>query len=226
MEKERRFAYRVFVLKLLCICLLALCGGLGCSSLPMEKVAVPDKRWVCDDKSDEAMKRNDYIAGISLHERFLEREPQNALAMYHLGYAHGRAGNHLKEIWFYEKALALGFKSDHIYFNLGMAYGELDYKAKSFRTFKQAIDMYPNSADNHFGFAIACQRNGNNKRAEKEFLTAIQLDPMHMEARLSLSKLYRDRGDMQKATEQLRKILKIDPSHEIAREFLKVIERK
>jgi tetratricopeptide (TPR) repeat protein len=226
MTKERGFSDRVFILKVLCLYLFALCVGLGCTSFPLEKGVELDKRWTCDKNSDEAMKRNDYVAGISLHERFLEREPQNALALYHLGYAHGRTGNHLKEVLFYEKALALGFKRDHIFFNLGMAYGELDYTEKSIRAFKQAIDMNPNSADNHFGFAIACQRSGNNKGAKKEFLTAIKLEPRHVEARLSLSKLYIDWGEMQKATEQLRKILKIDPTHESARESLERIERK
>jgi tetratricopeptide (TPR) repeat protein len=217
---------RVFVLKVLCIFLFALYGGLGCARHTVEKRVEPDERWTCDDTSDEAMKRKDYAAGISLHERFLEREPQNALALYHLGYAYGRTGNHRKEVLFYEKALALGYNSDHIYFNLGMAYGELNYSKKSIRTFKQAIDMNPNSADNHFGLAIACHRSGNNSRAEKEFLAAIKLDPRHMEARLSLSTLYRDQGDIQKATSQLRQLLKIDPNNERARELLETIEKK
>lgn len=44
-------------------------------------------------------------------------------------------GDHRKEVHFYEEAIALGFKEEHIFFNLGMAYGELNQTKESIKAF-------------------------------------------------------------------------------------------
>jgi tetratricopeptide (TPR) repeat protein len=210
----------------LSFCLAVLLSGTGCSKGISAKKPVPAKTWTCSKAADDAMKRHDYEAAILLHQSFLENEPANGLALYHLGYAYGQTGKHLKEVTYYEKAIALGFKEDSIFFNLGMAYGELNQIEDSIRTFKKALDINPDSADNHFGLALAYQRSISDKLAEKEFLKAIKIDPAHVDARLYLSMLYADMGELQKACEQLRKILEIDPTHRRAREFLKRIEKE
>ena len=206
--------------------LSAVCAGSGCSKALSRKNAEPVKSWTCDKEADEAMKRNDYEAGISLHERFLEKEPENALALYHLGYAYGQIGEHLREVSHYEKAISFGYKKDRIFFNLGMAYGELNQTEKSISAFKQALDTNPGNADNHFGLATAYQKSAADKLAEEEFLKAIEIDPRHVDARLLLSLLYADWGELEKAAGQLRKTLEIDPTNERARHFLERIEKE
>lgn len=185
-----------------------------------------DRTWICDEGADDAMRRQDYEAGILLHQRLLEKEPGNGLALYHLGYAYGQTGEHLKEASYYERAVELGFQENRVFFNLGMAYGELNQPEKSIRAFKKALDIDPDSADNHFGLALAYQGNFDDKLAEEEFLKAIKIDPAHPDARSYLAMLYADGGYLQKAIDQLRKLLEIDPSHKAAREFLERIERE
>jgi len=209
----------------LSLCLAGFLFRAGCAKRSLVNKPVPEKTWTCDKAADEAMKRNDYEAAILLHQHFLEKEPTNGLALYHLGYAFGKTGNHVKEVLYYEKAIALGFKEDNIFFNLGMAYGELNRIKNSIRAFKKALDSNPESADNHYGLALAYQRSVADTLAEKEFLKAIKIDPAHVDARLYLSMLYADMGELQKAAEQLRNILEIDPTHRRASEFLKRIEK-
>lgn len=206
--------------------LSALCVGVGCSKVLSGKRAEPVKAWTCDKEADEAMKQNDYEAGISLHERFLKKDPENALALYHLGYAYGQIGEHLREVSHYEKAISFGYKKDRIFFNLGMAYGELNQMKKAISAFKQALDINPGNADNHFGLAVVYQKNAADKLAEEEFLKAIEIDPRHVDARLLLSLLYADCGELEKAAGQLRKTLEIDPTNERARHFLERIEKE
>jgi tetratricopeptide (TPR) repeat protein len=225
MTNRKSFRHWTFLCSL-AFALSAVCVGAGCSKVLSGKSAEPVKAWTCDKEADEAMKRNDYEAGISLHERFLEKEPENALALYHLGYAYGQIGEHLREVPLYEKAIALGFIRDYIFFNLGMAYGELNQTEKSISAFKQALDMNPGNADNHFGLAMAYQKNAADKLAEEEFLKAIEIDPRHVDARLLLSLLYADCGELEKAAGQLRKTLEIDPTNERARHFLERIEKE
>ena len=210
----------------LVFCLAGLISGAGCSKGFLEKRPTHQKQWTCDKAADEAMKQHDYEAGILLHQRFLEKEPANGLALYHLGYAYGQTGDHVKEVLYYEKSIALGFKRESIFFNLGMAYGELNQIENSIHAFNKALDINPESAENHFGLALAYQRNVSDKLAKKEFLKAIEIDPANVDARLYLSLLYADMGELRKAGEQLRKILEIDPANGRAREFLERIEKE
>ena len=200
--------------------------GSGCSKALLRKNSESEKKWVCDREADDAMKRNDYETGIFLHKRFLEKEPENALALYHLGYAYGQIGEHLREVSHYEKAIACGYTRDRIFFNLGMAYGELNQTEKSISAFKQALKINPGNADNHYELAMAYQRSASDKLAEEEFLKAIDIDPRHVEARLLLSMLYADWGELQMAADQLRKVMEIDPTNERARKFLEKIEKE
>ena len=225
MTNRKSFRLWLFLCGLM-FSLSALCAGSGCSKALLGKNDESKKRWICDKEADEAMKRNDYEAGIVLHQRFLEKEPENALALYHLGYAYGQIGEHLREVSHYEKAIAFGYKRDRIFFNLGMAYGELNQTEKSISAFKQALDINPGNADNHFGLAMAYQKSAIDKLAEDEFLKAIDIDPRHVEARLLLSMLYADWGELQNAADQLRKVLEIDPTNARARKFLERIERE
>jgi len=206
--------------------LSAVCVGAGCSKVLSGKSAEPVKGWTCDKEADEAMKRNDYEAGISLHERFLEKEPENALALYHLGYAYGQIGEHLREVSYYEKAIALGFREEGMFFNMGMTCCEIGQAEKATSAFKEALKINPGSADNHFGLGMAYHITVTNGLAEEELLKAIEIDPRHADARLLLSLLYADWGELQKAAGQLRKVLEIDPTNDRARKFLERIEKE
>ncbi len=206
--------------------LSAVCVGAGCSKVLSGKSAEPVKGWTCDKEADEAMKRNDYESGIILHQRFLEKEPKNALALYHLGYAYGQIGEHLREVSYYEKAIALGFREEGMFFNMGMTYCEIGQAEKATSAFKEALKINPGSADNHFGLGMAYHITVTNGLAEEELLKAIEIDPRHADARLLLSLLYADWGELQKAADQLRKVLEIDPTNDRARKFLERIEKE
>lgn len=210
----------------LALYLVGLYTGPGCSKTALEKTPDLSRTWICDDGADEAMRLRDHETGILLHQQVLEKDPGNGLAYYHLGYAYGQIGNHLKEAFYYEKAIHLGLKRESIFFNLGMAYGELNQTKESIHAFKKALDINPTSADSHFGLAVAYQTSLAYKLAEKEFLEAIRMDPVHLEARLYLSALYADMGELQKALNQLRKVLEIDPTNKRARELLDRIDRE
>ncbi|MBW1959946.1 MAG: tetratricopeptide repeat protein [Deltaproteobacteria bacterium] len=182
---------------------------------------------ICNERADEALKNKDYETGILLHQQLIERQPDNALALYHLGYAYGQTGDRKQEVYYYEKAISEGLnRNAELFFNLGMAYGELNMIPKAISAFKSAVQLNPKSADNHFGLAQAYEANADFASAEIEFLEAIEIDPKHLDARLYLSILYVDRGYFTKARSQLKKILEIDPEHQIARRMLNSIEKE
>jgi tetratricopeptide (TPR) repeat protein len=181
-------------------------------------------KWTCDKAADEAMKRQDYEAGVLLHKRFLEKQPGNALAFYHLGYGYGQLGDHQTEVFYYGKAVAFGLETGQIFFNLGMAYGELDETEKSIDAFKKALEIDPRSGEYHFALAMAYLEMRDKNPAEEELLKVIDIDQGHVEARLLLSTLYLERGETKKTTEQIREVLKMDPTNEEALRLLNRVE--
>ena len=207
--------------------LFGIWAGTGCSRKMAQTGPAFNNAWVCRDDADRAMKQHNYQAAILLHESLLETDTTNALAFYHLGYTFGQIGDHEKEVFHYEKAIALGFRTDQIFLNLGLAYGDLNEIEKSLIAFKKSLEVNPESADSHFGLAIAYFRHGSaDKLAEEEFLKTIDLDPRHLDARLYLSILYADRGEIEKAGRQLRTIIQIDPTNERARNLLEKIDKE
>ena len=175
MSRSIHRIFQVFYIQGIVFCLAGLISGAGCSKRFLERRPALEKEWVCHIAADEAMKKHDYRVAILLHQRLLEKEPANGLALYHLGYACGQTGDHQKEALYYEQAIDLGFKEGSIFFNLGMAYGELNQIENSIDAFNKALNINPSSADNHFGLALAYQRSLADTLAEEEFLKAIDI---------------------------------------------------
>lgn len=211
------------ILTLLFMFLQVFCG---CGTAPVKKGAVPVTDMVCDERADEAMKNRRYEKSIILHEFYLKENPDNGLAMYHMGYSYGQLGDHENEVKCYEKAIDLGFYGSSIFFNLGMVYGEMGRLDDSVRIFKKAIEIEPDRADNHFGLALACQRMGSYKLAEKELKRAIKLDPGSIDAIYFLGIHYVDADRIDKAKTQLEKLMKIDPDNEMTQRLKIMLEDK
>ena len=198
--------------------LLAGCAGLA-PRAPQQ--ATP---WRCDPEADAALNREAYQLGIRLHEQFLRKHPDNALAWYHLGYAFGQTGDHAREIACYQKARELGYTHDDgLFFNAGMAWLELNRLPQALEAFEQALALNPEGADNHFGLALAHEAAGDNQAAEARFRQAISLDPAHLDARLHLAMHFIGRGNRTDALAQLQAVLAQDPQNPQARQLLEAL---
>ena len=161
----------------------SLAQGAGCSRVSVEKPLVTQKKLTCDIQADKAIEDDDYETGIRLHLRLLEKEPENPLALYHLGYAYGHMGDHQKEVFYYEQAIALGLKDESIFYNLGLAYGDLDQLEKAIQAFKKAIAIEPQSLDARFDLSRLYIAIGNFQEARRQLRQILEIDPSYMEAR-------------------------------------------
>ena len=106
--------------------------GSGCATRPLEETSGSDKKVSareslekCDLEADKAMRLEEYENSIRMHERFLQKEPANRLAFYHLGYIYGLTGNHEQETHYYEKAIAHGLKKKNIFLDMLKFYGSV-----------------------------------------------------------------------------------------------------
>lgn len=214
----KSLAVRFFLLIPFCLPLFLAQGG--CTRGIADRETPPRKTWTCDSEADRIMESGDYDTAIISHEALLEKDPDNALALYHLGYIYGQTGAHDKEIRFYERALALGFTPQGLFFNLGMAYGETGRLRDALQSFRRGQEIDPKNADNFFGEAMVHQKTGNDSEEEKALLAALRIRPDHIEARLFLALLYQERGETDRAVREALEVLKIDPHNGAARAIL------
>lgn len=206
--------------------LVFMLGLYSCGSVPVKKSVTPAPNITCDEKADEAMKEKRYEKSVVLHEFFTKENPDNGLAMYHMGYSYGQLGDRENEVKYYEDAINHGFYGYSIFFNLGMVYGEMGRFEDSVRIFKKAIEIEPDRADNHFGLALAYQRMSDYELAENEFKNAVKLDPDDIDSIFFLGVCYSETGRIDEANKQLEKIIEIDPESDMALKLRLILENK
>jgi tetratricopeptide (TPR) repeat protein len=178
-----------------CALSLFFCGlilGAGCSRVSVEKASVDKKTASCDQQADKAIEDNDYETGIRLHQRLLEKEPENPLALYHLGYAYGHMGDHQKEVYYYERAIALGMKDESIFYNLGLAYGDLDQLENAIQAFKKAIAIEPGNLNARFDLSRLYIASGDFQEARHQLQQILKIDPSYPDARGLLESIERE----------------------------------
>src|SRR5260370_34485096 len=91
---------------------------------------------VCDVNADYSLGVEDYADAIRIHREILRKNPGDALAHYHLGFAEGMIGNRATEIDEYRRAEVLGLRIWDLYLNQGLAElesGDLDAATNSLR---------------------------------------------------------------------------------------------
>ena len=133
--------------------------------------------FTCDKKADEALKNKNYEKSIILHEFFIKENPDNGLAMYHLGFSYGQLGDHEKEVKYYEEAIRLGYRSPGLFFNLGMAYGETGRPDDAIKMFKRAGELDPEDADSFYHLGMLYLETGQTEKAKKQLEKLMKIDP-------------------------------------------------
>lgn len=194
----------------------------GCSQATVRS---PQPGWSCDAKADAAVHSQHWQLALQLHRRFLELEPGNCLALYHLGYILGKLNEHQLEVEAYERALACGYlNNDRLFYNLGMAFAELSEPEKALAALERAIQLNPDDAENHFGLGYIAQLTGHSARAVKALQKAIDLSAGHLDARNLLARIYLDQGRLDEAKIQLLEIQRRDPDNQEAMILWKIYE--
>jgi FimV-like protein len=180
---KRKVFFKGFRFCTLLFFFFGLVQGAGCSRVSIEKPPATQEKLSCDPQADKAIEDNDYETGIRLHEQLLEKEPENRLALYHLGYAYGHMGDHQKEIFYYERAIALGMKDESIFYNLGLAYGDLNQLQNAIQAFKEAIEIEPGNLNARFDLSRLYLEVGDLKEARHQLQQILEIDPSDREAR-------------------------------------------
>ncbi len=194
----------------------------GCSTTT---VTSPKPGWSCDSEADAAVHSGQWQMALQLHQRYLESEPGNCLAHYHLGYILGKLDERQLEVDAYDRAIACGYSNDdRLFFNLGMALNELSEPDKALAALERAIQLNPGNAENHFGLGYIAHLAGYNDRAVKALQKAVDLTADHLDARNLLARVYLDQGRLDEAKKQLQEIRRREPDNQEALFLWKIYE--
>lgn len=128
-----------------------------------------------------------------MHRQLLARDPQNALAHYHLGFAYGMTNRYEEEVAEYQRAVALGLIDWTLLLNLGLVYFQQADFARAAELLRVAELLAPGIAEPHYNLALTYERLGMLRQAEQEGLAALALAPRDPDIRNTLAILYAER---------------------------------
>lgn len=181
--------------------------------------------WVCDEEADAVVRQQNWDHALADHLSLLKEDPDNCLAIYHLGYIYGKMGKRMEETVQYERAVRCGLNmDDHLFYNLGMAYGEMNLTDEALAAFEQAVRLNSQNAENYFGLGMTAQAVGQTEKALSALLKAVDLDPHHWEAHMILARIYLDQGQLTSARIHLDVLRKGLPKNEEVTELWQTYE--
>jgi tetratricopeptide (TPR) repeat protein len=178
---------------------------------------------ICDSSADYFLGAEDYPEAIRLHLEVLRRDPNSALAHYHLGFAYGMAGQTGKEIEEYERAIALGLRIFDVFLNLGSARLELG----DFVGATEALQTASSLADRpevHFNLSIVYERQRMLREAGIEIQRALSQTPNDPDYLNMLAVVAGDRGNVAQARNIWREILSLHPYYAPAAANLRFLD--
>ncbi len=161
---------------------------------------------VCDVAADYALGTEDYPAAIRLHRELVRKNPSDALAHYHLGFAEGMVGNRTEEIREYSQAESLGLRLWDLFLNLGLAQLEENELAAATASLQRAVLLGARHSEAHFTLALVEEKRGMLSDAERQTLTALQLTPRQQDALNLLGVIYAEEGKSARASETWREL--------------------
>jgi Flp pilus assembly protein TadD len=209
--------------ELRCVPLLVL-GALFLSMIrPAGAVAREIDGEVCDVAADYALGVEDYAQAIRLHHEVIQKNPRDALAYYHLGFAEGMIGDTSGEIREYARAEALGLRLWDLFLNLGLAQLEENDLDAATASFRRAVLLGAGHSEAHFNLALVEERRGMLSDAERETLIAMQLAPRERETLNLLGVIYAEEGKSDRAAATWRELTQDFPDYAPAHVNLAVL---
>jgi Flp pilus assembly protein TadD len=178
---------------------------------------------VCNVSADYALGIEDYGEAIRLHREILRKNPGNALARYHLGFAEGMIGNSATEVDEYRRAEVLGLRIWDLFLNLGLAELERGDLYAATDSLQRAVLLGGEHSEPHFNLALVEERRGMLANAEHETLASLLLNPGQPDARNLLAVIYVQEGKTIRASLVWRELVRDVPDYQPARTNLALL---
>jgi len=172
---------------------------------------------ICDVEGDFFLGVEDYPTAIRLHQEIVGRDPGNAPALYHLGFAPGMNGRHREEMAEYRRAVEPGLTDRARFLNLELAYLEQGSPNSAVHALMMAVLTSHERPELHDDLALAYDRLRMLGAAQQRALTALAPDPDDPDTRNTVALLPAERGDYARARLGWSSLLSDNPAYRPAK---------
>jgi tetratricopeptide (TPR) repeat protein len=181
------------------------------------------EQQICDIGADYSLGVEDYPEAIRRHVEVVLKNPDDALAHYHLGFALGMVGDKKAEVREYQRAEALGLSSWDLFLNLGLAQLENDDFDAATDSLRRAVLLGEDHPEAHFNLALVEERRGVLADAELETLASLRLNSEQPDARNLLGVICAQKGETARASKIWRDLVRDLPDYEAAHANLAIL---
>ncbi len=166
---------------------------------------------------------------FSAYTEILKRDPNNALAHYHLGAVSEKLGAVDSALRSYQEALRLNPNLSEArtaleghYINQGVAQRRSNQLDAAVQSFQQALSYNASSANAHFELGQTLEQQGRLGEAILEYQEAIKQDPDKSAAHMRLANAYAAQGQQENAAKEYQEVLRLNPQDPAAHHGLGV----
>jgi tetratricopeptide (TPR) repeat protein len=163
------------------------------------------------DLVDSMLKQSRIPDGIQLAAQLVDRYPQHALALWHLGYALQLAGRHADAIPFYERAHAINPAVPTLRNNLAVAYEVSSNEGKALTLLEEAVAANSADIEAWTNLSRVYPRHWELERALAAGKRSVEIDPSNALALSNYSLALKEAQRWQDATEAAKAAADIAP---------------
>jgi tetratricopeptide (TPR) repeat protein len=148
---------------------------------------------------------------LQYFKKATERDPNDPVAWYGLGYCHAGLNNHDSAIEAYKQAIRVNPYDEITYFQLGNYYAKLNLYEDAVAAYKDVIRINPVFEAAHFNLGVAYTRLEQYKESQKAFEEVIRINPEAATAYYNAGVAYSQLGQFNRAIEAHKHVIKLNP---------------
>jgi tetratricopeptide (TPR) repeat protein len=148
---------------------------------------------------------------LQYFKKATERDPNDPMAWYGLGYCHAGLDNHESAIEAYRQAIRVNPYDEITHFHLGNYYTELGRHEEAIAAYKEVIRINPDFEAAHFNLGVAYTRLGRFNESRQAFEEVLRINPEAVSARYNTGIAYSQLGQLHRAIESQKEVIRLSP---------------
>lgn len=156
---------------------------------------------------------------IAAAKDLVDLDPQNADAVYNLGYMYVKEERFKEAVDVFKRAIELRPSFEYAYMNLGYSYSQLNQFSNAISAFQELVKITPENDNAWFNIAVNYMQQKKWSSAVEPLRKVVELRPDYALAYYNLGIVYLNMGDNASARQAYMKLKELDPS--MAQKLLK-----
>ena len=148
---------------------------------------------------------------LQYFKKATERDPNDPVAWYGLGYCHAGLNNHDSAIEAYKQAIRVNPYDEVTYFQLGNYYSKLGRHEDAVTAYKEVIRINPDFEAAHFNLGIAYKKLEQYKESKRAFEEVIRINPEAVSAYYNAGVAYSHLGQYNRAIKAHKQVIALKP---------------